>query len=169
MAAKRLEYTDTAIENLKKGAFLTVKSGDKINTMTIGWGFIGFAWGKNLFEIMVRKSRYTHKILENADEFTVSIPLTNEFKSALGLCGTKSGRDIDKVQAANLELQPGRTVSTPVIKGNMLQYECKIIYRNEMKGDFSDSAAEKACYEEGDYHTLYHGEIVDFYKEDQNV
>ena len=31
------EYSQQALEQLKKGAFLTVKSGDETNTMTIGW------------------------------------------------------------------------------------------------------------------------------------
>lgn len=108
MAYNYLEDAKAAMENLKKGAFLTVKSGDKINTMTIGWGFIGFAWSKNLFMVMVRKSRYTHELLENTNEFTVSIPLDNDFKKQLGVCGTKSGRDIDKFKETGLQLKPGK-------------------------------------------------------------
>ena len=32
-----------------KGAFLTVKSGELINTMTIAWGNIGYEWNIRFF------------------------------------------------------------------------------------------------------------------------
>jgi hypothetical protein len=35
-----------AMEQIKKGAFLTVKSGEALNTMTIGWATIGHVWRK---------------------------------------------------------------------------------------------------------------------------
>ena len=87
---------EKTMSRLKKGAFLTVKSGEKTNTMTIGWGYIGIMWNKPYFMAMVRPGRYTHELLKNSDNFTVSVPFGENLNKELGICGTKSGRDINK-------------------------------------------------------------------------
>ncbi len=47
----------------KRGAFLTSKTTDELNTMTISWGNVGYVWGKPIFTVFVRKSRHTHHII----------------------------------------------------------------------------------------------------------
>lgn len=167
MAVNFIQNIEKGIDFLhKKGAFLTVKSSDKVNTMTISWGNIGYEWGCPIFTVLVRKSRYTHSIIENSNEFTVSIPLKNDFKEALAICGTKSGKDIDKFEAANLSLKSGRKVNTPVIEGCKLHYECRILYKHEMNPEFLAEDVKKSSYINEDYHTIYFGEIVDCYLEE---
>ena len=146
-----------------EGAFLTVKSGEKINTMTISWGNVGFEWNKPMFTILVRKSRYTHDLLENSDDFTVSIPLCKDLKNALAVCGSKSGRDIDKFEECNLTLERSKKVDTPIIGECKLHYECRIVYKQKMNPEFLSKNIVESYFANGDYHTLYHGEIVATY------
>ncbi|MGV8983709.1 flavin reductase family protein [Clostridium sp.] len=146
-----------------QGAFLTVKSGDKINTMTIGWGNVGYVWNKPIFTVMVRKSRYTYDFMENSDNFTVSIPLSKNLKSALAVCGSRSGRDIDKFKECNLTLEESKNVDTPIISECELHYECKIVYKQEMNPELLSKDIVEKSYKTGDYHTLYYGEIVETY------
>ncbi|MDK2799486.1 MAG: hypothetical protein PWP27_873 [Clostridiales bacterium] len=143
------------------GIFLTVK-GEKLNTMTIGWGFIGYMWRKPIFIVPVRKSRFTYGLIEKSDEFTVSIPFDG-LKKELALCGSKSGRDIDKFKAFGLTPVDGKIVNTPVINECDLHYECKIVFKQEMDPVNLDTAYDKSCYANKDYHTLYFGEIVACY------
>lgn len=158
------KYAKDAMDVLKtKGAFLTVKSGDKVNTMTIGWGDIGYIWRKPVFMVMVRKSRHTYDIIEAAEDFTVSIPVNCDLKKELAICGTKSGRDIDKFKECNLSMENSNKVNSPIIGECDLQFECKIIYKQHMDEKFLSSEINKSCYENGDYHTMYYGEIVDCY------
>ncbi|MTI48757.1 MAG: flavin reductase family protein [Firmicutes bacterium] len=157
------EYSTEMLEQLKKGAFLTVKDGDKVNTMTIGWGNIGVVWGKPIFTVEVRYSRYTYELLENSKEFTVSIPLNKDLKKELGICGTKSGRDIDKFTECELTPEQGKVLSTPIVGECELHYECKVVYKQAMEpGTLSDEIKEK-YYTNNDYHVLYYGEIVATY------
>ena len=52
------QYLGEVEKQLKsQGLFLTSKGG-KVNTMVIGWGGIVFIWGKPIFMVPVRKSRY---------------------------------------------------------------------------------------------------------------
>lgn len=159
---------EKAMEYLhKKGAFLTTKVGDETNTMTISWGSIGFVWGKPMFTVLVRKSRHTHKLIEKAGEFTLSLPLDENMKSALAICGSKSGRAMDKIKECNLELQEGKSVSTPVIKGCGVHYECKVVFKQDMAPNLLDESIDNNMYSKKDYHTVYYGEIVNCYKDEK--
>lgn len=160
------EYSDQVNEVIGKGAFLTVKDGEKLNTMTIGWGSIGFIWGRPMFTVLVRHSRYTHDLIENTDQFTVSVPLKGQLKKETDYCGTYSGRDVNKFEELNLKLIEGKNLSTPFIKGNDVHYECKIVYKQDMNSKLlSDPEIKSQYYPDGDYHTIYYGKIIGAYKE----
>jgi len=159
------KYLDKAYQTLPGGAFLTVKNGDDLNTMTIGWGSIGIIWGKEIFQVLVRKSRYTYQLIENTDQFTVSFPFDGKMKKELKFCGTKSGRDFDKFKECNLNIISSREIDTPIIGGCDLHYECVIKFKQDMDENYLIPEIKKSCYAKGDYHTIYFGEIVDCYLE----
>lgn len=157
------EYSKELIDQLPKGAFLTAKNGDKVNTMTIGWGNIGFIWGKPIFTVAVRYSRYTYNLLKESKEFTLSIPLNGQLKKEMGFCGSKSGRDVDKFKECNLTSVKGKMVEPPVIEGCDLFYECKIVYHQAMEPGLLDKKLDEKWYSNHDYHVIYYGEIVAAY------
>jgi len=160
------ELSTEVMDAIKIGAFLTVKDGEELNTMTIGWGSIGVIWGQPMFTVLVRHSRYTHKLIENTDQFTVSVPFGNKLKRETDYCGTHSGRDVNKFEELGLELIEGKELDTPFIKGNDAHYECKIVYKQDMESDLlSDQAIKDQYYPQEDYHTIYYGKIIGAYKE----
>lgn len=155
------------IEQLQRGAFLVVKSKDKINTMTIGWGQIGIMWGMQVFVAPVRLSRYTYELLKDTDEFCVSVPRRSEMTKELAYCGSKSGRDVDKIKALNLSLGIPESVKTPIIDNCRLHLECQIISRVPLTGDnFSPDYLNK-FYKAGDFHVLFYGKINECYLTDR--
>lgn len=170
------DYTLNLVESLKsmkkRGAFLTVKDNEgKVNTMTIGWGNVGIDWERPIFTVLVRESRYTHSLLENAEDFTVSIPLDDKMNKALGYCGSKSGRDFNKYKECNINLVDSKVVNSPAIENCQMVYECKIVYKHNMDMEFLDEDIKNKWYVEvdnkwynpGDCHTIYYGEIVNCY------
>ena len=163
---KNLNYmsiAEDAINKIKKGAFLTVKAGDKLNTMTIGWATFGFIWQKPIMMVAVRLSRHTFGIIEKALDFTVTIPL-GDMSKATAFCGSKSGRDVDKFKMCNLETADARNVASPIIKVPGIHYECKIVYKSAMNPAHLDKNYDKALYQQKDYHTHYFGEILACYE-----
>jgi len=163
--SKEVAYNDYAKEVtqiLSKGAFLTTEVDGAVNTMTIAWGTIGFMWGKPVFMAMVRPSRFTYECLEKSKQFTVSIPF-KDMSKALGICGSQSGRDTDKLAAANLTTVPGKKISTPVIADCGLHYECKVVYKQEMVAELLAADLQEKWYASGNYHTLFYGEILATY------
>lgn len=157
-----MSVAEKVMDTIKKGAFLTVKSGNDLNTMTIGWATIGFVWRKPIFMIAIRDSRHTFGIIERAVDFTVSVPSTN-MQEEIMFCGTKSGRDLDKYTECNLRIAASRQVVSPIIDTPGIHFECKIVFKSAMNPEDLDEEYKK-LYPEKDYHTLYFGEILDCYE-----
>ena len=162
------DYAGDICKALKKGILITAKAGDKVNPMTIGWGHIGIEWSRPIFVAYVRETRYTKQLLEATGEFTVNVPLGDPDSKILSYCGTKSGRDTDKVQDLGLTLVESDVISTPGIQEFPLTLECKIIYKQ--KQDLSalpeDILARYYPADETgfrDYHYAYYGQIVNAY------
>ena len=82
-----------------------VTAGDESgwNTMTASWGFAGVMWGKNTFTTVIRPQRYTKEFIDASDTVTLSL-FDEKYRSALNLCGKKSGRDGDKLTEAGLDV-----------------------------------------------------------------
>ena len=159
-------YCDQLLQQLPTGAFLTVSHQDKINTMTIGWGSLGFIWNKPIIMVAVRKSRHSYEFIENTGVFTVSIPLDAELKKELAGAGSTSGRDIDKFAVYNLSTKAGIKVPVPIIEQCDLFYEGRVVYKQAMDPEHLDESIKAAYYKLGDYHVLYYGEILASYLKD---
>lgn len=168
-----LSYSKEILTALKSGVLITAKSGEKINPMTISWGSLGIEWNKLIFTTYVRTGRFTHKLLEESGEFTVNIPLNSKVGKILGVCGSKSGKDIDKVKELNLTAIYSDNFSTPGFKELPLTLECKVIYKQEqVLADMPSNIVEE-LYPQGvesdfhgcnrDVHTMFFGEIVGAY------
>ncbi len=153
---------ERVMKQIKEGAFLTVRAGEALNTMTIGWAAIGIAWRKPILMVMVRNSRHTFGIIEKAADFTVSVP-GGEAKKALAFCGTKSGRDVDKFKECGLKAAPGRHVASPIIEIPGIHIECRIVYKNPIDPALLTRDYDP-LYPAKDYHTLYFGEIQACYE-----
>ena len=162
---KKVDYmsvADQVMSQIKKGAFLTVKAGSDLNTMTIGWATIGIVWQKPIFMVAVRDSRYTFTIIEKADDFTISVPSKN-MSDEIMFCGTKSGRDLDKFKECKLNSKDSQTIFSPIINVPGIHFECKIVFKSAMDPAFLTDEYKK-LYPEKDYHTLYFGQILDCYE-----
>ena len=158
------DYASHICKALKPGGILlTTAANGKVNTMTIGWGTLGVDWSRPVFIAYVRESRHTKSMLEENGEFTVNIPYGEYDKKILGYCGTKSGRDTNKIADMDLHLVDSDVVSVPGIKELPLTLECKVIYKEEQ--DLSRIPADiiEKYYPDGDHHHVYYGEIVNAY------
>ena len=142
----------------REWALLTAGTKEKFNTMTISWGGLGTLLGKPVATVYVKPIRYTHQFLEENEYFTVSF-YPEQYKPALGLLGSKSGRDIDKVSAAGL---------TPIFSEKGVTFQeakmtllCKKIYRQEMDTRYMPENVIKTFYETEAPHTVFIGEVVE--------
>jgi flavin reductase (DIM6/NTAB) family NADH-FMN oxidoreductase RutF len=139
--------------------WMLITAGDlgPYNTMTASWGGFGILWNREICWCVIRPQRYTFQFIEGAQAFSLSF-FTEEYRRALDLCGTKSGRDIDKAEAAGLtafESSPGVVSFTQA----RLIIECQKIYYQDIDPlHFLDPSIDKN-YPNRDYHRMYFGEV----------
>lgn len=142
-------------------ALLGAGTMDKFNMMTVNWGGLGVIWFQDVCTVYVRESRYTKEFMDHNELFTLTF-LKDGYQDALKLCGAKSGRDMDKMNDSGL---------TPIpLEGAVgfeeaeLTFVCRKLYRGEMsKENFIYEETLQRAYPDGDYHTMYIGEIVAAY------
>ncbi len=137
----------------------TTKRSGESNVMTIGWATVGVLFGKPAFVALVRPSRYSYEFIEDSHVFSVNVP-TEEMHRVVALCGTRSGRELDKFAAGKLNITMGQTVAVATIDECPLVYECRVMHVNDMAPAQMDPAIEASAYHGSDYHRLYYGEIV---------
>ena len=167
------DYAGHICKALPGGILLTTKREKEVNTMTIGWGTIGIDWSRPIFIAYVRESRYTKQLLEANGEFTINVPIDSTDKNALKICGTKSGRDMNKIEELNLTLEEPLTISVPGIREFPLTLECKVLYKQKQDLAAIPSDIIERYYpveddrlhpgSERDYHIAYTAQIMKAY------
>jgi len=136
--------------DIKKGHF---------NTMTVGWGSLGVMWRVPFVQVVVRPTRYTYEFTEQYDTFTLCA-FPKEYRKALMLLGTKSGRDGNKIKESGLTIIESKEVPSPGFAEANLILECKKIFWDDFRpGNFLEAKIDKN-YPKKDYHRIYFGEIL---------
>ncbi len=156
------DLSENFIETISKEWMLvTAGTPDSFNTMTANWGGVGYLWNKPVVFVFVRPERYTFEFTEKCDCFTLSF-LGNENKHIHKICGSKSGREVDKVKETGLK-------SIVTESGNItfeqsrLTLECRKLYSGVMNEEsFIDANSLKQWYNEsyGSLHHIYVAEIT---------
>ena len=166
------DYAGEIFKALPRGVLLVSEAEDCINAMTIGWATLGIEWGKKIFAVYVREGRFTRELLDRTGEFTVCIPYGEEqdkkVAKALGICGSISGRDADKIAKAGLNLVDAEIVRTPAIKEFPLTVECRVVFQQiqpikEISSRFKNFYPADKLEEYGGAHIAYYGEILKSY------
>lgn len=143
--------------------WMLITAGDEngFNTMTASWGGLGVIWGKNVATTYIRPQRYTKEFVDANERFTLSF-YPSQYKKALSVCGTLSGRDCDKVQEAGLT--PYFLDGTAAFKEAELVFVCRKLYQTVLSPEhFLDKDCDATCYPQKDYHTMYISEIEKAY------
>ncbi|MDD5699360.1 MAG: flavin reductase family protein [Victivallaceae bacterium] len=137
----------------------SVEEGE-CNPMTVSWGLFGMIWFKPVVMIAVRPQRYTLRLIEKYDTFTLCA-LPDEMKDVLNFCGTKSGADCNKVRECGLTPTASEKIAAPGLEEAELIMECRKLYHDEIKGkNFLDKRIIDECYPERDYHQVFIAEIL---------
>ena len=98
------ELNDNVFETIGK-EWMLVCAGNKdhFNMMTASWGCLGWLWNKPVAVVFIRPARFTHGIIEENEFMTLSfLGNSEEARKIYNFCGSKSGRDLDKVKETGL-------------------------------------------------------------------
>ena len=143
----------------KDWLLITVPDGEKesgANAMTASWGGLGVLWNKPVATIYVRPQRHTYSLCENTDRFSLCV-LPNAMRDSLKLCGTRSGKDTDKLKECSLTTLDVDGVK--VIEQSRLVFICKKAYADFIKKEGFVDKDHLKHYPADDFHRVYILEI----------
>ena len=147
----------------QKWALLTAGKADHFNTMTISWGGLGTLWNKPVATVYVRTSRYTHDFMDESEYFTVSF-YPEECRKVLGVLGSKSGRDMDKMKESGLTpVQAGESISFAEAEVTLV---CRKLFRQKLEEANMPREVVQAMYTGQASHAMYIGEIVEILRKE---
>ncbi len=158
------DLTENAVDLIGLN-WMLIASGDKekYNMMTASWGGLGVIWHKPVCFIFVRPSRYTYEFIEKNDQFSLNF-FTEDYRPILNVCGSKSGRDINKMKECKLTT----TAENGTIYFNeaRITLVCKKLYYDDLKSDHFLHPIQDNFYKNGNFHRMYIGEILKCYVKD---
>ena len=128
------------------------------NSMTISWGGMGTLWSKSVTTVYIKPCRYTYKFMEENEYFSLSF-FDDEYKKALGVMGSKSGRDVDKDALSGLT--PIGHDKVTIYKEAKLTLICKKIYFNDLDINHIPEEAVDRYYKIEKPHRMYVGEVIE--------
>ena len=138
----------------------------KQNLLTLGWGQIGPSYHNHpIFVIAVAPPRYSWRFLEDVPEFVIAVPDDTQ-RSAVDFCGTKSGRDLDKFQAAGLTPAPSVHVRPPSIAYCIINAASRIYTTITPPHMLLTPKHRQAPL--GEQHTIYFAEVLGTYRRPMN-
>ena len=137
---------------------ITAGTVEHCNTMTASWGGLGILWGKPMAIAYIRPQRYTKQFVDESEYFTLTF-FSENWRKQLALCGTKSGRDMDKVKECGFTVAAAEG-GAPYFE----EAELVLVCRKQMMMPMDPAAIPNEVKEkhyDGDYHDIYWGEIVE--------
>lgn len=166
MALEKVELSAISPKVLEvfgtQNALLTAGDREKCNTMTIGWCGLGRLWNVPSCTVYVRPERYTYEFMEKQDYFTVCV-FGTEYKKVMGYCGSKSGRDTDKIRACGLTLRYG-AADAPFFDEAELVLVCRKIYVQDLEDACVVDENIRKFYQGDGWHRAYVGQVVEAYQ-----
>lgn len=161
------DLPDNVIQLIGK-EWMLVTAGNKgsYNTMTASWGGVGYIWERPSTFIFIRDTRYTYQFLQQEESFTLSF-FDEKYRNALRICGTRSGRDTNKIEEAGLT--PLETPSGLMSFGEArMIIECKKMFVQELDyanltEPYKTKVMEESYKNESSKHQMFISEITNIW------
>lgn len=138
---------------------ITAGTPEHCNTMTASWGGLGVIWNIPSATCYIRPQRYTKEFVDREDYFTLSF-FGEEHRKSLQLCGSRSGREVDKVKECGFTVRAA-DCGAPYFEEAELVLVCRKRFVQPMSPDNMPQEIKDKFYPQKDYHVMYIGEIVE--------
>ncbi len=104
---------------------VSVDGKGRPNAMPAGWTM--FTSGDPpMFAVSIAPKRYTHDLISRTQEFVATFPAEGQAQ-IVELCGSCSGREVDKFDCFSIQAQPSSVVKPPLIDGSAACLECQVV------------------------------------------
>lgn len=125
-----------------QAAILTcIDKNGRTNPITVAW-HTPISKKPALYGVSIAPSRYSYKLINESKEFAINFA-SYKMVEKIHFCGTKSGKNIDKIKETGLTLSDSKKIKTKIISECYANLECKL-YKSIKLGD----------------HTFFVGEVL---------
>lgn len=100
------------------------RPGETPNIITLAWAGTVCS-DPPMLSVSIRPERYSYPLIRETGEFVVNL-VTEELTRAADFCGVRSGRDLNKFEAAGLTPEPSVKIAAPAIAESPVNLECRV-------------------------------------------
>lgn len=133
------------------------------NVMSTHWGSVGYFFNRWVFVLPVRNNKLSHEIIEQTQEFSVSVPY-KDLRNTISKADIISGRQANKFVELHLHPIKAQKINSYIVGDCGLHLECKVIHTANIARNNISPEINNQLYSNKDYHTMYYGEIVACYE-----
>ena len=120
----KLQWKGSTLLAPVPAALVSCGTLEKPNALTIAWTGITCS-DPPMTYISVRPERYSYDIIKESGEFVINLT-SGAMARATDFCGVRSGREMDKLAATDLTVEPAKEIAAPVIAQSPLALECRV-------------------------------------------
>lgn len=95
------------------------------NVMTAAWWMLA-GYEPFRYLLSVDHEAFTYEVIEANPAFVMAVP-TTDMVDAVALCGSTSGRDVDKIEALGLDVVPATALDVPLLAAALGNVECRVV------------------------------------------
>jgi flavin reductase (DIM6/NTAB) family NADH-FMN oxidoreductase RutF len=104
---------------------VTAKYKGTVNVMTAAWT-MPISRDPPLVGIAIHHRNFTHDLIVKSEQFALNVP-GRDLAEKVKLCGTLSGRDVDKFKEVSLTPLTARVVEAPLVEECLGHLECTVV------------------------------------------
>lgn len=141
------------------GIFVTIGRATP-NVMVTHNGLLGKMWGREVFVLPIKSSKYSYQIITQTKSFALNVP-ARDMRNEIAQCDVISGYRVNKFQTLGLHPKRARAIEAYVLGECGLIVECKVIAAIPPE---NISAQIDGLFEVGRGHTLFVAEVATSYR-----
>jgi flavin reductase (DIM6/NTAB) family NADH-FMN oxidoreductase RutF len=103
---------------------ISVDRNGKPSGMSAGWT-MKCSSSLSTIAVVLSKKGYTHKLIEESEEFVIAVPNKGLEKELL-FFGETHGDKVDKFKETGIETEKSKFVRSPLVKNATINFECKL-------------------------------------------
>lgn len=141
------------------GVFVTC-GRETPNIMVTHFGLSGKLWGRQLFALPIRSSKFSYQIVTKTKSFALNVP-SRDMRTEISLCDTVSGFKCNKFETLGLHPKRAKKIDAYVLGecGLIIEYNVVAIIPPENIEPLVDG-----LFVSNRPHTLFVGEVAAAYK-----
>lgn len=148
------------LSNLQSTGIFVTCGKSTPNIMVTHLGTLGKLWGRQVFMLPIKSSKYSYQIVTQTKSFALNVP-ARDMRTEISLCDTISGFKVNKFETLALHPKRAKTIAAYTLGECGLIVECNVVAAIAPE---NITPAIENLFDAARAHTLFVGEIAAVYR-----